>query len=60
MNINLAVQIDPIILLVDLEFESANGMFARSICTSLDQSELKISITVTYLCDVWRVLPKKQ
>ena len=27
-----------------VKFESANVMFARSICTSLDKSELKINI----------------
>ena len=44
-NIDPAVQIDPMILLVDLvRFESANRMFAISICTSLDLSELKINI----------------
>ena len=43
----LAVQIDPMILLLDLvrlNLNQSNGMFTRSTCTSLDQSELKINI----------------
>ena len=44
------------ILLIDLvRLESTNGMFLRSICTSLDQTELKINIH----CNIFIVLQAK-
>ena len=36
--IDFAVQIDPMVLSAGLVKASANGMFARSTCTSLDPS----------------------
>ena len=45
-NIDFAVQIDPTILLVGLIRFNLNRPMecAKSICTSLDQSELKLNI----------------
>ena len=59
VNIDLAVQIDPVILLVDLVRLKNQPMecFSTSIYATLDQSERKTIFTVTYThLSLWLML----